>query len=606
MTSNHHTPVTGATVVNAANTNAPYGELDQVATDLLAGLEAFTGLIVGGDTNAIVATYASSNQDSDIQIQGESYAGATENSGAQIGSFNTIGDVSAVDYWSAQSFQLSAGGRLSQFTFDLSANSGAPAGDLLWSIESDSAGDPDGVALENGTIANASVVASATNTVNITDGAILQGSTTYWLVMKSDQAEATNVRWQWTADLTGSYANGQGAFSSNSGSSWTKDGRDCEFEVTVDAIVKNDALAQGFKVTNANTVNSVKLWLKKVASPTGNLTVKIETDSAGDPSGTPIANGTSDTIDVTTLATGYGYITFTFATNPTIDPATQYHLVLDTTSSQSNTNWAEWGADESTPTYADGVMKRERSAVWTNQSADAVFEVYGTTVADSSSLLEIVSTTQGVLPPRMTTTQRNLLTPPNGTMIYNTTTNLINVYQGAAWVALAASGGGGEALVELVAPTAVVAQSSVSITVVGGYRDILLVFNAQSNAAGTPWEIRIQFNNDTGTNYRIAMDGWSGLESLVTANADSGIDLLAGDDSTEMWRYEVWLWNYLDTTDYRAVSIEGAIQSDDATPRGSAVGNAIWENAANAITSIQIKENNSSDWDGEYALYGLL
>ena len=54
-----------------------------------------------------------------------------------------------------------------------------------------------------------------------------------------------------------------------------------------------------------------------------------------------------------------------------------------------------------------------------------------------SARLQIDSKTQGFLPPRMTTTERDLIaTPAAGLMIYNTTTNRPNFYDGSAWVAL--------------------------------------------------------------------------------------------------------------------------------------------------------------------------
>lgn len=48
---------------------------------------------------------------------------------------------------------------------------------------------------------------------------------------------------------------------------------------------------------------------------------------------------------------------------------------------------------------------------------------------DDSAIVELSSTTKGFLPPRMTTTQRNAISSPAaGLMIYNTTTNKLNVY----------------------------------------------------------------------------------------------------------------------------------------------------------------------------------
>jgi len=61
----------------------------------------------------------------------------------------------------------------------------------------------------------------------------------------------------------------------------------------------------------------------------------------------------------------------------------------------------------------------------------------GTNAPDAAAKVQINSTTQGFLPPRMTTTQRNAIaTPPAGLMIYNTSTNKLNFYNGTAWEAV--------------------------------------------------------------------------------------------------------------------------------------------------------------------------
>ena len=58
----------------------------------------------------------------------------------------------------------------------------------------------------------------------------------------------------------------------------------------------------------------------------------------------------------------------------------------------------------------------------------------GTTTPSTSSVLDITSTTKGILIPRMTTTQRNAIaTPATGLQVYNTTTNTNDVYNGTAW-----------------------------------------------------------------------------------------------------------------------------------------------------------------------------
>jgi len=51
---------------------------------------------------------------------------------------------------------------------------------------------------------------------------------------------------------------------------------------------------------------------------------------------------------------------------------------------------------------------------------------------NASAVLELESTSQGLLPPRMTTAQRDAISnPAEGLTIYNTTTNCIQVYKGA-------------------------------------------------------------------------------------------------------------------------------------------------------------------------------
>ena len=65
----------------------------------------------------------------------------------------------------------------------------------------------------------------------------------------------------------------------------------------------------------------------------------------------------------------------------------------------------------------------------------------GTTSPNASSLLEIRSTTKGMLIPRMTVTQRNAISSPaTGLLIYQTNANASGFYyyNGTTWTALSA------------------------------------------------------------------------------------------------------------------------------------------------------------------------
>jgi hypothetical protein len=64
----------------------------------------------------------------------------------------------------------------------------------------------------------------------------------------------------------------------------------------------------------------------------------------------------------------------------------------------------------------------------------------GTNTSVTTAALQVSSTTQGFLPPVMTTTQKNAIaTPASGLIVYDTTLNALNFYNGSSWL----SGGGG-------------------------------------------------------------------------------------------------------------------------------------------------------------------
>jgi hypothetical protein len=64
----------------------------------------------------------------------------------------------------------------------------------------------------------------------------------------------------------------------------------------------------------------------------------------------------------------------------------------------------------------------------------------GTTSPNASALLDLTSTTKGVLFPRMTQTQRgNISSPATGLTIYDTSNNQVETYNGTTWVAGASS-----------------------------------------------------------------------------------------------------------------------------------------------------------------------
>lgn len=79
-----------------------------------------------------------------------------------------------------------------------------------------------------------------------------------------------------------------------------------------------------------------------------------------------------------------------------------------------------------------------RGGTITNGSA----AVGTTNPAAASAAVDVVSTSKGFLPPRMTGTQRSAISSPaTGLVVYNTTTNQLNVYNGSGWVSAGGAGG---------------------------------------------------------------------------------------------------------------------------------------------------------------------
>jgi hypothetical protein len=333
-------------------------------------VRAYVGTTVAGSA---VAEYADTNQDDEFTLAGFEGAGGTLDVNGS-GAVSAIGDVGDLERSTAQQFTPSASGQLTQFKITLSGNNGSPTGQIYYQIQQDDGSDlPDGTILASGSW---SPTPSVENTITVTDGPLLDGSTKYWIILNTID-QSTNQRYQWqraTSDVYASHVRLTGT-KGDAFSLWTSSTDDAEFEVTTSAVTTSDKLAQSFQISTASTVSEVDLWLKKIGSPTGNMTVEIQTDSAGEPSGTAVTNGTSNTVSASTLTTSFGDITFSFASNPSLASGTTYWIVLTTADSQSNTNYVVWGADTSTPGYADGAMFGEDASTWGALSADAVFTV---------------------------------------------------------------------------------------------------------------------------------------------------------------------------------------------------------------------------------------
>jgi hypothetical protein len=85
---------------------------------------------------------------------------------------------------------------------------------------------------------------------------------------------------------------------------------------------------------------------------------------------------------------------------------------------------------------ADGTVAMGGAGQAFNIDADGDVSI-GTASPNAAAILDLSSTAKGFLPPRMTTAQRDAITsPPAGLMIYNTSTNKLNVRTASSWEAV--------------------------------------------------------------------------------------------------------------------------------------------------------------------------
>jgi hypothetical protein len=121
-----------------------------------------------------------------------------------------------------------------------------------------------------------------------------------------------------------------------------------------------DRLAQGITFTLAGALEFVDISMIRQGSVSGNVWLTLEADSAGSPSGTPLA--TSNKIDASKISTSAEIIRFIFRTPPTTTAAL-YHLVLYGDYTRSDSVFVYW-AGLVAGGYAGGSAKQYNGSAW--------------------------------------------------------------------------------------------------------------------------------------------------------------------------------------------------------------------------------------------------
>lgn len=228
----------------------------------------------------------------------------------------------------------------------------------------------------------------------------------------------------------------------------------------------------------------------------------------------------------------------------------------------------------------------------------------GTGSPDASALLTMNSTTQGFLPPKMTTTQRDAIaSPATGLIIWNLSLARLEYYSGTQWSAFGETGG---AMTEIIPSTTLTNSTGVTIqNIPQGYQDLLLRLRIRSIRAADFDTLNIKLNNDSG----VSSYAWNQLyaaTSIVNLNdsADAAVDVRCPGANATANRYldiAFWLLNYAEPTNRISGWYRGSLpQTVFYATWGS------WEWVAGApVTRIDFDVEVGASFSGTYALYGL-
>ncbi|KYG65693.1 hypothetical protein AZI86_01050 [Bdellovibrio bacteriovorus] len=133
----------------------------------------------------------------------------------------------------------------------------------------------------------------------------------------------------------------------------------------------------------------------------------------------------------------------------------------------------------------------------------------GTSTPTASALLDLSSTAKGFLPPRMTDAQKNAITSPaTGLLIYNTTSNSMNVFNGSTWGDIGGVGGANSVgTTQLQNNSVTLDKIDFSSTSKG--LGLPSMTTTQMNAISSPTAGMMVFNTTTGTTHVYTGSSWN-------------------------------------------------------------------------------------------------
>ena len=155
-------------------------------------------------------------------------------------------------------------------------------------------------------------------------------------------------------------------------------------------------VGQSFSVAAAVNIKEVKIYAKATdTDPSGAITVRLETNNAGAPSGSLINSDATGTIANFT-ETSNAWKTCTLATAVPLVASTTYWVVLSAAAQSNDVGW-DIAANTANP-YASGVASTYTPSAWTEQTGkDICFQIESTTTSVNTMLVSSLGGTQNLI-----------------------------------------------------------------------------------------------------------------------------------------------------------------------------------------------------------------
>jgi hypothetical protein len=154
-------------------------------------------------------------------------------------------------------------------------------------------------------------------------------------------------------------------------------------------VAVNQRVAQSFKLELTQDVSFIKLRLRKEGNPTDSLSISIQSDTSGVPSGTTLASATLSPSSIS--AEGYAWCQVSFTVLPKLTAGVTYWLVAQRSGALNASASYLVGVDESAG-YANGVLRvyNSTSGVWSSRTpvADLLFR-FGLLKASDELIREV-------------------------------------------------------------------------------------------------------------------------------------------------------------------------------------------------------------------------